>query len=164
MHLLMRRAHMPAAPRATLQAISLALVAFVTLRADRWVAHLGYTVMDATNTDRLQAGRWIDAHTARDARLLTGFGYIAYYARRYTYDFSFLNRAGPVRTHESLLAEYRPEVYADCLFRTGIPPERFTPPAGYRTVKIFDQTYRARVEDYYVAVMLRQDVPVLDGG
>jgi hypothetical protein len=57
-----------------------------------------------------------------------------------------------------LIARLRPEVVSFCPLRTGVSPQNYQPPPGYRVAAVFDSTVR-RGTDFYVVVMLRQDIP-----
>ncbi len=107
---------------------------------------------DVPELDRVRAGQWIDEHLPQDATVLTGFGNVAYYSRRYVYDASFLNRRPE---SGNLVLKYRPDAIVLCPFRTGVSPERFKPWPDYRVAAIFDSALRAGPLDFFAVVLVR---------
>tara|TARA_R110000868_G_scaffold49287_1_gene158938 strand:- start:2895 stop:4763 length:1869 start_codon:yes stop_codon:yes gene_type:complete len=107
--------------------------------------------------DRAEAGRWVDENVPDDFKVLTYWGNPAYFSRREVIDGSFLNR----RYEEGDLAEiYRPEVVIR-ESQAGMMPTAPNFPeltaGGYKVVNVFDKTYRAGM-DYFFVVLVRDDV------
>lgn len=139
------------------QVAALAALGVVVFRQDRPLGRQCIDYVAHFERDRSDAGRWIDAHAAPDATLLTGFGNIAYYAHRRTIDTTFLNRRPPLASPGELIAMYRPEFVAFCPWKSGVAPDAFVPLPGYRVATVFDSTRRAG-GDFYVVVMAREDL------
>jgi len=98
----------------------------------------------------MQAGQWVDRNTPPDARVITSWGYPAYYSRRFVYDASNLNR----RPEPGSLFDHEPEVWIHAGFGE---LEDFVPRQPYELV----HAYRSDegVQPYFVAVLLRQEPP-----
>ncbi|MBI5863818.1 MAG: hypothetical protein HZB38_04800 [Planctomycetes bacterium] len=140
------------------QAVSAVVVAAsfgIALLIETPEKHRQRSYVDTVERDRQAAGEWIDRHAPADARVLTGFGNIAYFGRRTTIDASFLNRRGPLLPLEQLIAEHQPEYVAVCPYLSGTPPERFVPPDGYAVATVIDRTRKESGLDFYVVVMQR---------
>lgn len=116
--------------------------------------------LDHFERDRVEAGRWIDAHAPLDGTLLTGFGNVAYYARRSVIDSSYLNRGPPIESVDDLLVELLPEVVALCPCQSGLAPNEYLVPPGYRLAATFETTRWDALADFYVVVLMREDVSV----
>jgi hypothetical protein len=107
--------------------------------------------------DRAAAGRWVNENTPGEFRVLTMWGNPAYFARRYVYDGSFLNR--PYEGGD-LIERYRPEVIV-LQGAAGTQPSapEFPAVAGkdYEVVQVFDRSHLVGL-DYFFAVLARRDV------
>lgn len=107
--------------------------------------------------DRAEAGRWVAKNTPKDFRVFTMWGNPAYYSERYVLDGSFLNRKFE---DASLVQKYKPEILImqnNPGSTPGAPVFAFNVDKGYRAVKIFDKTYSAGM-DYFFVVLAREDV------
>lgn len=107
--------------------------------------------------DRAEAGRWVDANTPENFVVYSMWGNPAYYSKRKVLDGSFLNR----RFEEvDLIKKYRPEILI-LQNNPGSTPMNpiFAATKGeeYRVVKVFDKTYSAGM-DYFFVVLAREDV------
>lgn len=107
--------------------------------------------------DRAEAGRWVDANTPEDFVVYSMWGNPAYYSRRQVLDGSFLNRKFE---EADLIKKYRPEILI-LQNNPGSTPMNpvFAATKGeeYRVVKVFDKTYSAGM-DYFFVVLAREDV------
>ena len=107
--------------------------------------------------DRTDAGRWVDANTPKNFRVLTAWGNPAFYSHRYVVDASFLNR----KYDDGLpTGSERPEVLV-WQNNPGSTPEMMVfsnhIDVGYTAVRVFKQTYLAGA-DYFFVVLVRDDV------
>lgn len=107
--------------------------------------------------DRAEAGRWVAENTPDNFVVYTMWGNPAYYSGRRVLDGSFLNR----RFEEAdLIKKYRPEILI-LQNNPGSTPMNpvFAATKGedYRVVKVFDKTYSAGM-DYFFVVLAREDV------
>ncbi len=159
-HTLARTSSAPRPVSATLHLLAFALVGALVFTRERAVGQGWLRYLDHFERDRVEAGRWIDAHTAPDATLLTGFGNVAFYSRRRVIDYSYLNRRPPVQSAEYLIGEFGPEVIALCPYQSGVAPNEYPVPSGYRLGATFDTTRRDGLADFYVVVMLREEAPI----
>lgn len=107
--------------------------------------------------DRAEAGRWVDANTPKNFVIYTMWGNPAYYSKRKVLDGSFLNRKFE---EADLIKKYRPEILI-LQNNPGSTPMNpvFAATKGeeYRVVKVFDKTYSAGM-DYFFVVLAREDV------
>lgn len=107
--------------------------------------------------DRAEAGRWVDANTPVNFVVYTMWGNPAYYSKRKVLDGSFLNRKFE---EADLIKKYRPEILI-LQNNPGSTPMNpvFAATKGeeYRVVKVFDKTYSAGM-DYFFVVLAREDV------
>jgi len=107
--------------------------------------------------DRAEAGRWVDANTPENFVVYSMWGNPAYYSRRKVLDGSFLNRKFE---EADLIKKYRPEILI-LQNNPGSTPMNpvFAATKGeeYRVVKVFDKTYMAGM-DYFFVVLSREDV------
>ncbi len=120
-------------------------------RVRRWHAYLS-----SIEPPLIEAGRWIDRHAPREARVLASWGNVAHASRRFVYDGTFLNR--PVEKG-SLVSKYAPEVLVGSTW-TGL--EKYAVPGGYRVVQSFQPPASSSYRDFCVPVLFRSGVPVLD--
>lgn len=110
--------------------------------------------------DRAQAGRWVDENTPKEFRVFTLWGNPAYFSKRYVYDGSFLNRKFDEAEGGDLIKKYNPEILIlqnNPGSKPNNPVFAFTKGERYRVVKIFDKSYRAGM-DYFFVVLAREDV------
>ncbi len=107
--------------------------------------------------DRAEAGRWVDTNTPEDFVVYSMWGNPAYYSRRKVLDGSFLNRKFE---DSDLIKKYQPEIII-LQNNPGSTPMNpvFAATKGdnYRIVKVFDKTYSAGM-DYFFVVLARQDI------
>lgn len=107
--------------------------------------------------DRAEAGRWVDANTPENFVVYSMWGNPAYYSKRKVLDGSFLNRKFE---EADLIKKYRPEILI-LQNNPGSTPMNpvFAATKGeeYRVVKVFDKTYSAGM-DYFFVVLAREDV------
>lgn len=107
--------------------------------------------------DRAEAGRWVNSNTPENFVVYTMWGNPAYYSKRKVLDGSFLNRKFE---EADLIKKYRPEILI-LQNNPGSTPMNpvFAATKGdeYRVVKVFDKTYSAGM-DYFFVVLAREDV------
>lgn len=107
--------------------------------------------------DRAEAGRWVAANTPEHFVVYTMWGNPAYYSKRKVLDGSFLNRK---YEDTDLIKKYRPEILI-LQNNPGSTPMNpvfaATKGENYRVVKVFDKTYSAGM-DYFFVVLAREDV------
>jgi hypothetical protein len=108
--------------------------------------------------DRSEAGRWVNDNSPKDFKVLTYWGNPAFYSSRQVIDGSFLNRKYEKGDLTSL---YKPELII-LQSNAGVTPMNPIFPGAesggdYSVVKIFDNTYRAGM-DYFFVVLARKDV------
>lgn len=107
--------------------------------------------------DRAEAGRWVNANTPANFVVYTMWGNPAYYSKRKVLDGSFLNRKFE---EADLIKKYRPEILI-LQNNPGSTPMNpvFAATKGedYRVVKVFDKTFSAGM-DYFFVVLAREDV------
>lgn len=107
--------------------------------------------------DRAEAGRWVAANTPENFVVYTMWGNPAYYSERQVLDGSFLNRKFE---DADLIKKYRPEILI-LQNNPGSTPMNpvfaATKGENYRVVKVFDKTYSAGM-DYFFVVLAREDV------
>lgn len=143
------------APLAVLS--SLLLVFATSVRAEAVeTAHIKMFVSHH-EYDRAEAGRWVAAHTPLDFSVYTAWGNPAYYSHRTVLDGSFLNRRFD---GSDLIKQHSPEILI-LQNNPGSTPMNpvfaQTQGEGYRVVKVFDRTYAAGM-DYFFVVLAREDV------
>jgi hypothetical protein len=142
---------------AGLQLLTVGVLARMDLPAERRTTAALREFSAYQEVDRAEAGRWVNEHTPPEFRVLTMWGNPAYFARRYVYDGSFLNR--PYEAGD-LLDRYRPEI-AVVQGTPGSSPSRPEFPGlvdkGYEVVKIFDATHLAGMDNFF-GVLARSDV------
>jgi hypothetical protein len=112
--------------------------------------------IDNQEHDRSEAGRWVAANTPADAVVLTAWGNPAYHAQRRVIDISFLNR--PYEEGDVIL-KYLPEILIlqNQPGTNPMKPEFAGTGDRYRVVKVFDRTFTAGM-DYFFVVLARNDV------
>jgi hypothetical protein len=107
--------------------------------------------------DRAEAGRWVAQNTPENFVVYTMWGNPAYYSKRNVLDGSFLNRKFE---DADLIKKYRPEILI-LQNNPGSTPMNpvfaMTKGEEYRVVKVFDKTYSAGM-DYFFVVLAREDV------
>ena len=107
--------------------------------------------------DRAQAGRWVADNAPADFRVFTLWGNPAHFSDRYVYDGSFLNR--PYEPG-NMVEKYRPEIIilqSEQGAAPTSPKPEWLADSGYEVVRVFDRTYRAGM-DYFFMVLARSDV------
>ncbi len=106
--------------------------------------------------DRAEAGRWVDANTPENFVVYTLWGNPAYYSRRKVLDGSFLNRKFE---KADLIKKYRPEILI-LQNNPGSTPMKpvfaATCAKEYRVVKVFDKTYLAGMDYFFVEDVLEK--------
>jgi hypothetical protein len=107
--------------------------------------------------DRTDAGRWVDANTPKNFRVLTAWGNPAFYSHRYVVEASFLNRkyedglpTGSERP-EILIWQNNPGSTPDMMVFS------FHIDEGYTAVRVFKQSFLVGL-DYFFVVLVRDDV------
>lgn len=118
--------------------------------------------LDNHETDRTNAGSWVNRNTPQSFRLLTFYGNPAYFSERYTYDASFLNMK---YTGTDPISQYKPELVvvenADKIH--GIPGSNelrawnHSMGNNYSVVKTFYKTYSNGM-NFYITIHARNDV------
>jgi hypothetical protein len=108
-------------------------------------------------SDRTDAGRWVDANTPKTFRVLTAWGNPAFYSHRSVVDASFLNR----KYDDGLpTGRERPEILV-WQNNPGSTPDMmvfsFHIDEGYTAVRVFKKSYLAGM-DYFFVVLVRDDV------
>lgn len=107
--------------------------------------------------DRTEAGRWVAENTPKDFVVYTMWGNPAYYSQRKVLDGSFLNRRYEA---VDLIKQYRPEIII-LQNNPGSTPMNpvfaATKGENYRVIKVFDKTYLAGM-DYFFVVLAREDI------
>lgn len=106
--------------------------------------------------DRAEAGRWVNAHTPKDFKVLTYWGNPAFYSEREVIDGSFLNRKFE---EGNLLEKYRPEIVVLQANPDTNPmqPNYWIMDKGYKVVKVFDTTFNHGMP-YFFSVLARADI------
>ena len=107
--------------------------------------------------DRAEAGRWVNANTPKEFSVYTMWGNPAYYSQRRVLDGSFLNRRFE---QGDLIKNYRPEILILQNNPGSTPMDPVfaaTKGEGYKVVKVFDKTFMAGM-DYFFVVLARDDV------
>ncbi|MCP1624161.1 hypothetical protein [Pseudomonas nitroreducens] len=107
-------------------------------------------------SDRAQAGRWVNEHTPKSFKVMTYWGNPAFYSQREVIDASFLNRKFEAN---NLVETYKPEIVILQADPHTNPMQPFYPitDSGYSVVKIFDKTFQNGMP-YFFTVLARNDV------
>lgn len=138
-------------------ALMLALVFITAIRSEKFGTANIKMFASHHEFDRAEAGRWVEANTPENFVVYTMWGNPAYYSKRKVLDGSFLNRKFE---ETDLIKTYRPEVLI-LQNNPGSTPMNpvFAATKGedYRVVKVFDKTYSAGM-DYFFVVLAREDV------
>lgn len=135
----------------------LILIFFATIRSEIFGTTNIKMFASHHEFDRAEAGRWVAENTPDTFVVYTMWGNPAYYSKRKVLDGSFLNRKFE---DADLIKKYRPEVLI-LQNNPGSTPMNpvfaATKGENYRVVKVFDKTYSAGM-DYFFVVLVREDV------
>lgn len=107
-------------------------------------------------SDRANAGRWVEKNTPKEFKVLTYWGNPAFFSQREVIDGSFLNRK---YEEADLVEKYHPEVIILQASPDTNPmqPSYWVLDRGYTVVKIFDETFKNNIP-YFFGIMVRNDV------
>ncbi|OHX35252.1 hypothetical protein ACQE3D_08455 [Methylomonas sp. MS20] len=135
----------------------LILIFFATIRSEIFGTTNIKMFASHHEFDRAEAGRWVAENTPDTFVVYTMWGNPAYYSKRKVLDGSFLNRKFE---DADLIKKYHPEVLI-LQNNPGSTPMNpvfaATKGENYRVVKVFDKTYSAGM-DYFFVVLVREDV------
>jgi len=152
------RARRDRPPRAAPLALALAVIVALGLelaRRETPYVRAWHEFLVAYHTPSYEAGRWVAAHTPDDARVITGWGYPAYYSRRTVIDSSGLNRR-PEKG--DLFDTHAPEVWITQDFGSVAD---LVPPPQYRVVQSWEANGPSG--PFYAAVLVREEPPATPG-
>jgi hypothetical protein len=102
---------------------------------------------------------WVNRNIKENATVYTGWGLPGYYAHRYIYDFSFLNRK---YEEVDLISKYKPDVLIHQGYISGNMktaqcnnPGLFDPHNDYHIIKTFTSHFNNTGADYCFFVAIR---------